>query len=574
VRLVGGERDQWEDLRHRWRSVSLGELDVQVAARDSTTSSSDPHFPLVQGHDPARSQNGMSASTPILHFTGHALVDVGIAGLVALADKKAPDDLSLEDLDGASQWIADHYYSGLLGTYLSCVFMNASFVQPSEGAEKKQAFLDNYVRAHRAKARPEVEGMRCVFSGEPATSPMVRTHLPLFSGEGVMNFRPDGGSFVPVAGAYVVAILFLPMASRRSEGSLLCVHADDPMLTLRFARRYLADNRRLIGLALPTAKAPTHPGFDRELPMWDATKKRYKMADAKGPRSLVVQDLTEIAGEALPNDLRPHPSALTAYLLSNSGQGPSLEIFHVPSGVVAFVARASGAGTAKAWKAIATRFWPLSQKDDSDGKPNTGAKKAARKRAAAPIAGRAGWTRNPAFEDLCGIFEAGFTDRAAAAHWLRRYVLGRRSGAADDSARYGQGDARSWKLAELFLREVLGMKDGRIKAIREFSDKLAEWINKKADKRLYRALVFGKLSELQHHLRRVQRESAGSALLFGLDEYRNVWLHEDGDRYLVRDLVCIRLIERLDELGYFKAHPEDIVDTEEEDREASEEVSA
>ena len=227
-------------------------------------------------------------------------MDVGIAGLVAFAEKKAPEEVSLGDLDRASQWIADHYYSGLLGTYLSCVFMNASFVQPSEGAEKKRAFLDHYVRAHRAMARPEVDGMRCVFSGEPATSPMVRTHLPLFSGEGVLNFRPDGASSVPVAGPYIVAILFLPMASRRSEGRLLCVHADDPRLTVRFARRYLADNRRLIGLTLPTAKAPIHPGFDRELPMWDATKKHYKMADAKGPHSLIVRTtLTRDCGRGL-----------------------------------------------------------------------------------------------------------------------------------------------------------------------------------------------------------------------------------------------------------------------------------
>ncbi len=514
----------------------------------------------------------MNASTPNLRLTGHALVDVGIAGLCAFCNRARPEDLTLEDLDSAASFIAQHYYGGTLGTYLSCVFMNASFVQPNEGAEKKKAFLDNYVRAHRAMAQPEVDGMRCVFSGQPATSPMVRTHLPLFSGEGVLNFRPDGRSSVPVAGAYIVAILFLPMASRRSEGSLLCVHADDPMLTLRFARRYLADNRRLIGLALPTARAPTHPGFDRELPMWDATKKLYKMADAKGPRSLVVQDLTEIGGEALPNDLRPHPSALTAYLLSNSGQGPSLEIFHVPSGVVAFVARASGAGTASAWRAITTRFWPLSQTDDTDAalKP-----KRTKKKDAAGIAGRAGWTRNPAFEgplrDLRGWVHRSPPPLPAGCAGT---CSSRHGGAPDDKARYGRGEARSWKLAELFLTEVLGMKDGRIKAIREFSDKLAEWISQKGDKRLYRALVFEKFSELQHHLRRVQRESAGSALLFGLDEYRNVWLHEDGDRYLVRDLVCIRLIEKLDELGYFKAHPEDVVDAEEQEREASEESSA
>lgn len=60
-----------------------------------------------------------------LAWTGHALVDVGIAGLVVFAEKNAPGELTLEDLDRASEWMVDHYYSGLLGTYLSCVFMNA-----------------------------------------------------------------------------------------------------------------------------------------------------------------------------------------------------------------------------------------------------------------------------------------------------------------------------------------------------------------------------------------------------------------------------------------------------------------
>lgn len=244
----------------------------------------------------------------LLHWTGHALVDVGMAGLCALAKRAHPEDLTLEDLDSAADFMERHYYGGTLGTYLSCVFMNPSFVQPSEGAEKKKAFIAQYLRAHRATPHPAVAGMRCAFSGEPATSPLVRTHLPMFSGEGVLNFRPDGSTVVPAAGAYVVALMFLPMASRRSEGSLLAVHADDPTLTLRFARRYLEDNRRLLALPLPSARALTHPGYDREQPMWDAQKKRHKFADAKGPRSLVVHDLTTIAAEALPSDARPHPS--------------------------------------------------------------------------------------------------------------------------------------------------------------------------------------------------------------------------------------------------------------------------
>lgn len=488
-----------------------------------------------------------------LRFTGHALVDVGLAGLCAFGGRAQPSELTMEDLDAAAGYMADHYYSGALNAYLSCVFMNSSFVQPNEGDEKKQAFLRQYVHAHRAEPHPSVAGQRCAFSGEPATSPLVRTHLPMFSGEGVMNFRPNAATSVPAAGPYVVALMFLPLASRRAEGRLLAVHADDPALTLRFARRYLDDNRRLLALPLPAARAPTHPGYDREQPMWDAQKKRYKFADVKGPRSLVVDDLTSMTREVLASHEGLRPAMLTAYLLSSSGQGPSLEIFQVPSGVVTFVATAgSGLKTRDAWKAIASRYWPVSGQDDA---PEEGAPRKRRKAASKPIPGRAGWTRNPAFEDLCAIFDPGFTDRGAAARWLRTYVLGRIERREGEVA-YREGNARSWALAELFLKEVLGMKEGRIQAIRAFADKLAGWIFEKNDKKLYNALMFGKMADLHHTLRRAQRDSTAGELLFGLDEYRNVWLHDDDDGSLVRDLICIRAVEKLHELGYFKANPQ------------------
>ncbi len=498
----------------------------------------------------------MTSPAPILRFTGHALVDVGIAGLCAFRKRSRPEDLVFEDLDAAASFMEEHYYGGALVSYLTCVFMNSSFVQRTETESTKRAFIAQYVRAHRATPHSDVAGMRCAFSGEPATSPLVRTHLPMFSGEGVLNFRPNGEAFVPAAGAYVVALMFLPMASRRAEGRLLAVHADDPALMLRFAKRYLDDNRRLLALPLPTTRAPIHEGYDREQPMWDAAKKRYKFADAKGPRSLVVHDLTAIAAEALPSDARPRPTALTAYLLSSSGQGPSLDVFHVPSGAVTFVVKAAGASTASAWRAVAARFQALSEADDDGGTVSSSGKKRAGVNKAKPIAGRAGWSRNYAFEDLCGIFDAGFTDRAAAAQWLRRHLLSRidREG---ERATYGDARARNWRLAELFLKEVLGMNKGRIDSIRVFADKLAGWIHAKNAKKLYNALTFQRLRDLQDALRSAQRESATGQLLFGLDEYRDVWLHDDGDVYLARDLICIRVVERLHELGYFAAHPED-----------------
>lgn len=479
----------------------------------------------------------------LLKWTGHAVVDVGIAGVCAFAGRSRPEDVTLGDLDSVADFLVETYYQGKLGTYLSCVFMNASFVQPNEGKEKRDQFISRYLRAHRATPDPRVAGTRCAFSGAPATSALVRTHLPLFSGEGVLNFRPNGQAWVPAAGPVVVAIMFLPMACRRAKGRMLGVVADAADLTLEFARRFLEDNRRLIALALPTDRKLVHDGYERELPMWDAAKKHYKFADVKGPRSFVVAELTAVASRAAPTYARPRPVALVAYLLSNSGQGPSLEIFEIPSGAVALVSLASAPATRAAWQDVCRRFQPVNEVEDDMAGGRS------RRRKASLIAGRPGWTRNAAFEDLCAIFDPGFTDRVRAARWLRRHLLGRIDSRAEDS-RYDTVRSRSWALADLFLSEVMGMKQTRIDAIRGFADKLAQWIYDKNDRKLERALFMTReLRDLRRQMLRAQGASVEGALLFGLDEYATVWLHEDGDQYLVRDLVCIRVVEKLHELG-------------------------
>jgi CRISPR-associated protein Cst1 len=501
------------------------------------------------------------SETAKLRFTGHALIDVGVAGVCAFTKRKRPEDVTLDDLDRVSDFMVETYYGEKLGTYLTCVFMNASFVQPKEGTEKREAFISQYLRAHRAKPDSLVEGQRCAFSGLPATSPLVRTHFPLFSGEGVVNFRPDGQSWVPAAGPFVVSLMFLPMACRRAEGKLLAVHCEDSAVMLAFAKRNLERNRVLLEMPLPDTRQPNHlaPGFESEIPSWDATKKRYKFADVKGPRSFVIANLGEIAREAAPSDIRPSQIGLTAYLISNSGQGPSCEMFDVPSGVASFVVKASEATTAKAWQAVTKRFWPVKGQGDDEGTTAVAKGKRASSKVPAPE-GRPGWSKNPAFEDLCAIYESGFLDRQAAGRWLSRYVLGR-MGTDRGPRRYEKNDARLWALAELFLKEVMGMKAARIDTIKKFADKLADWIASKNDKKLYRSLMIERVSELRRGLRRIQQEGAkGGDLLFGLDEYAAVWLHEDGDEWLVRDLICIRVVETLCQKKFFDANPDAVVE--------------
>lgn len=450
-----------------------------------------------------------------MHYTGHALVDVGLAGLCAFAGCPRPEELSLADLDEAADFMEQHYYQDELLCYLSCTHMNASFAQSSHKGPNnpaRQPFVDQYLRAHRASPHALVKGLECTFTGQPAIAPLFRSHLPMFSGEGVMNWCPAGRTFVPAAGWVTVALMFLPMAGRRAEGRLLLVHGDEPDWTLRFASKYVEDHRRLLTVPFPTEKTAVHPGYERELPMFDGSKAKFP--DVKRWKSFVLADLlTMLApGQA--------PAGLTIYWISN-GQKPAFERVVVPPAVCSFL---STVKSMPAWPELASRFWPL-----SSGTGETGRKKKAHD--ATP--GRAGWTGNPVFEDLLEIFRKGNLDRGAAFTWIKKHVQDR-------------------DVAEVFATEVLGMKKERIALAREFGTRLGFYIAEKRDKKLFYAMTKGNIQQFQSRLRQAQSDSAANGtLLFGFDEHVNLWQHPDNDAFSQWSLVRVRAVEVLKERGWF-----------------------
>jgi len=52
-----------------------------------------------------------------------------------MANRDRPDDLCADDLDAVTDELASVYFSGVMISYLTCVFMNSAYVQPcNEGA--------------------------------------------------------------------------------------------------------------------------------------------------------------------------------------------------------------------------------------------------------------------------------------------------------------------------------------------------------------------------------------------------------------------------------------------------------
>ena len=489
----------------------------------------------------------------MMNWTGHVLVDVGIAAVCAMTGKDGPTQLTLEDLDVAADEMERYYFSGALTSYLTCVFMNSEYVQPGSGAKKaetRKRYAERILRAHRAKPEESAKTEVCAFSGLPATHRIHRGQMPLLTGEDVLNFFPGGAGGLFVAGPYLTALQALPLGGRRSEGKLLVAHSDSAALTLALARNFVEDNRRLLGLAmaggLPSREGLAE-GLPREQASWDAANKRPKYPDAKSAFTLVASDLLDVLARRRDVCDSGTPASLQIYWLSSSGQGPSLDVFSVPSNLIRFLSNVTQASTNTAWSRIIARGWAADGKSEA---PSVTGKRSTKKVATPRLSGP-GRSRNPVLEDLLGIYRSGFIDPQPANRFIKRYLLSELRGSIEHA------DECNWGLTDLFLQEVLIMSPDRIQRIREFADALAAYIEKRNDAPFFQKITFARYPGiLRGELVKAQRKEFLQAkdLLFALDDYVEVFEAEDNSGAanwsLVRDLICIRLVEQLHKSGW------------------------
>jgi len=492
----------------------------------------------------------------VLRYTGHPIVDVGVATVTAFCGKSRPEDLTIDDLSAVAEYLLQKYVHGPLKSYLSCVFtMNATYTQPSWPIERREKESRDLLFSFTKVPEGAREGLRCAFSGEPASTIAYRQHVPMITREGALNFFPAGLGGLPIAAPYLLAIQAFPLGARWCDGRALAVHSpDDHGLTYAFAKRFLQENRRLLLLT-------------------EESGERYP--DAKAPKTLIVHTLLEIERERRERGEDGGAPSLTVYYLTNSGQSkgprkaPDIDIFHLPAEIVAFVRSASRAGTSGVWSAIQAAAWE--RQDDGARRRRRGAQEGAVDfEAAAPAQPAPGVSRNFLYEDLFALPDN-------AARFVRRYFLRR-------SYRFArEGDPRreyhlarelqlvSWDLTALFLKEVIGMDKNRIEAIRTLGDRIARHIAGDNDRRLFQALYRANAYRILRNLlikASNARLKKGEAPLIGFDEF--LLIFEEGEELarvdwaLARDLVLIRVIEQLYREGWFGREPEALEGLEDE----------
>jgi len=497
----------------------------------------------------------------MLKYTGHPLVDVGAATIAAFAHKRDITTLTEDDLNAFADYVAENYVVNPLKSFLNVAFPNSGYTQPAfENSPERRV---SYARRVTSVAESATTDEVCVFTGDPIIGEWLsakeltekeklsypqghafRHNVPMLLGEDVINFHPGGDAGLPISGKALLCIQAFPMGCAKVGGKLLAVHSDNPTIMLRFAQKFLQANQEQVNLVQQAGGS--------------------KLPEAgSSPKTMLIETLIDINEARLTAQERDKPYSATAYHLSNSGQSnpldtrnPPLEIYEMPLDLIEFLAATVNPEYKVAWQAIRQRAWVLPKvKKGKKGKGEEPSSDIAEKKV----------HRNLLYEDLFALPER-------AATFIRRYLLRipvRNTFEEDPRRGYSLRDEASlvsWKLTQLFLDKVMHMDEQRIQTIRDMGDRLAEYIHAENDKPFFTKFYsVSYYDQLRNIIIRVSDAllKRGQPPLVGFDSYIAVFEQTDFDREsgkartswrLARDLMLIRMIERLYELKWLQSN--------------------
>jgi CRISPR-associated protein Cst1 len=348
----------------------------------------------------------------MLDFTGHLLVDVGIAALCAFSGVSDPKLLRDEHLKAAADWLAERYTTpGPLRKHTrSLFFFNAGYYQKNPQIQRD--FVNRVLYSWRDPAHEQLDEP-CVFCGRTASYRATREEVPLLNGRDVYNFSPKGHAGIPICGFCSLAIQALPLGCFKSGKVLIAVHSSDREIILDLARD--ACRAMLKALTLSTA--------DDEAAVPNYPHERTRLAE------LLVSWVARIDRKGW------HPASVTGCVFTNFGSDPSVRLFPLDSAVFAWldeVLHHEDASLSKAWERAVERGWRVGPKED----PNDRALQA-----------------NKFYEMLLRLPEG-------ARSFLREWLL----------------PVKHWGLIQTYLRRIMGMTPEKIALLRAVGERCAQYV--------------------------------------------------------------------------------------------------
>lgn len=449
-----------------------------------------------------------------LQWTGHALVDAGLATLTSFAGKAAPSELEVEDLRTFGEYAEHAYSTPELTSFLVVLFTkNFLFVNgnPKIPADRRLSELRELLFGFEGSVDPLLPP--CTYCGRSSVRLVHRDHLPMLTGRGTVNFFPNGDPGLAVCGYCLLAIQALSIGAPGVSGRAIIVDSEDKDLVLCLYREWQIQKRSRIALFESTKEVP------------HAIKK---------PLTRLIEALSQVDQDR--GDMEC--PGLTAYLLYN-GQDPTVDVYELPSITMGFLRHARAEKYRQAWNYLVGRSWQQGSKGKED-RPEA--------------------RRNFLYEDLIVLLPS------QPGRFLRRHILAH----AVHWARRPEPEGAPpgfWTFTKLFASEFLNMDERQLERIRSLADALADSIASQNDRRLWQKVFqetnYARVRNLLITESR-RRTGRGQTPLVSFDEF--VDLFEVIEGYgrpgamgwrLTWDLILIRIIDQLHAVGWLNAKPEE-----------------
>jgi len=452
-----------------------------------------------------------------LHYTGHPLIDIGIAAASAYAKRRTPQEVTADDLSALAGDLTRWYteFSGVQ-RFLSVIFMNATFVQNST-LEKKQEYAQSVLHAFHQDRLAEEGEVRCTFFPERAAlMTATRKHIPLLNGESTGNFSANGQPGLPMSGLAMLAIHTMPLGCLKT-GHLLGFHQlpapGQPDLNVILAKS--AVDLNLASISLMTSEE----GDMQSYGSYQRTRYIEKLLATR--RDLVRKKEVRSDQQILKN--------VTGFYFTNYGPSPKIEILKLLNSVGAFIERAD-IDHPDSWnRLIAANWQPVKGEEEV---PSANVEHRGR--------------RNFVFEQLF--------DTATQPMRLGQRLI-------------THGD---WALVHLFLEEIINMQQKEIDNLYAVGTKLAHYmdLNDVSSKGLswgfYHQLKIAKPGKLRALIRSANESLSRknrAEFMVTVPELLLAFYRAEGygDFYLARDIVAMVVFDTLHTLGHVmgKAVPEE-----------------
>jgi CRISPR-associated protein Cst1 len=450
-------------------------------------------------------------------YVNHWIIDIGLATIAAIVGKPTVIALTHDDLEAAANHLKGLYCNhAAVRNYLSVIFTNSHFVQASMNSTDREAYANHVLFAFNQDRPYEGEGARCpFFPARAAIFTAFRQHIPLLNGEGISNFSAAGRAGLPISGLALLAAHAMPMGCFKTGKLLALFHQVSSSLdespgrmTTVLARNAWRQNNgdiSALGASDTNGKLPSRGGSAR------TNYVSVIMAAEEGSRERDV-----------------NIDNVTGYFFTNYGPEPRIELVRLDHTVLRFI-QAARLDAPAAWQRAIRGAWQVEKGERLDQISDVSTR------------------RNFLYETL-------FELPAKPIAFLRRLRHGNR-----------------WALIAIFLKEVMRMEAERIDTYRRLGDTLFEYVRQYENQPLSFYVKFSR-AKAYIALRSIIRTAAekmyratAEAPLFSYDDFILAFEHPS-EAYsqwkLARDLISIRLLERLHEL---KVDLSELPDFEDED---------